>query len=579
MSTAPLLLRAAGLLAGERRALGLLGLAAVMVAVLALAEPILFGRVVDVLAREGPILPWLAAWAALGAVGIVGNVALALGADRLAHRVRLAVIARGFAHALQLPTSYHGARGSASVVRGILAAADGMFATTLGLFREQLPGLFGVLLLAPAACAMDWRLAAVLAVLGAVFVISNGWVLTRTASAQLVVEGHYAEVSGRLGDVIANLSVVHSFDRMRLELADLQQRLRALLAVQYPVLTWWSVVTVFTRASSTITLIAVLMLGATLVERGELGIGELVAFIGFAGILIARLDAASSFVVRTFAGAPTLSSLFEMLDTPVLSDTPGAEPLPEPVRGEIRFEGVSFSYPGGAGVMGLDFTVGSGETVALVGPSGSGKSTTLALLQRILEPDAGRISIDGAEIREICLSSLRQALSVVPQDPGLLRRSIAANLRLGREGATEGELARVAALVDAEGFIERQGGWDCLVGEHGATLSGGERQRLAIARAVIKDAPILLLDEATSALDTETERRIRERLRSERTTLIVTHRLSTVIGADMILVFDQGRIVERGTFSSLLASGGRFASLVREGLLQESEPDARWGRG
>ena len=221
------------------------------------------------------------------------------------------------------------------------------------------------------------------------------------------------------------------------------------------------------------------------------------------------------------------------------------------------------------GVFDLSFEAAPGQTVALVGPTGSGKTTTLALLQRLRPPTAGRILVDGHDIADVTLASLRHAVAVVFQDAGLFNRSIRENIGIGRLGATEAEIERAARLAEAHGFILRKpGGYDFVIGERGASLSGGERQRLAIARAILKDAPILVLDEATSALDAETEARIKralDALRRGRTTFIIAHRLSTVAHADTIIVLDQGEIVERGRFDELVARKGLFSRMVSEG--------------
>jgi ATP-binding cassette subfamily B protein len=231
---------------------------------------------------------------------------------------------------------------------------------------------------------------------------------------------------------------------------------------------------------------------------------------------------------------------------------------------------VSFRFPGTEqGVGGIALTAAPGQTIALVGPTGSGKSTTLSLLMRLRAPDRGRILIDGHDIADVTLHSLRQSIAVVFQDAGLFNRSIGDNIAIGRPGATLAEVEAAARLAEAHDFITRKpGGYGFVIGERGVALSGGERQRIAIARAILKDAPILVLDEATSALDAETEARIKralDRLRKGRTTFIIAHRLSTVANADEILVLDQGRIVERGRFETLAAGKGLFARMVTEG--------------
>jgi glucan exporter ATP-binding protein len=327
---------------------------------------------------------------------------------------------------------------------------------------------------------------------------------------------------------------------------------------------------VLQRAAATITMVAVFSMGAILAGRGELTVGEIVSFVGFANLLIAKLDQIAGFVTSMHRRAPTLNAYFALIDEPDgIVEQPNAPPL-LPVTGEVRYEGVSFRFPGtDQGVHDISLLASPGETVALVGPTGSGKSTTVSLLMRLRAPDAGRILIDGADIAGVTLASLRQQVSVVFQDAGLFNRSIADNIAIGRPGATLAEVEEAARLAEAHDFIERKpGGYGFVIGERGVALSGGERQRLAIARAILKDAPILVLDEATSALDAETEARIKralDRLRAGRTTFIIAHRLSTVANADKILVLDQGRIVERGRFRELAEGKGLFARMVAEG--------------
>ena len=244
----------------------------------------------------------------------------------------------------------------------------------------------------------------------------------------------------------------------------------------------------------------------------------------------------------------------------------------------MHFDNVTYRYDDrGHGIFDVTFTATAGQTVALVGPTGAGKTTALALLQRIRDPDEGRILIGGQDIRLVDQTSLRQAIAVVFQDAGLFNRSLADNIRMGRPEASDAEVRAAADLAQAGDFITRKPGELAFIaGERGGALSGGERQRLAIARAILKDAPILILDEATSALDTETEGRIKQALdtlRRERTTFIIAHRLSTVADADLILVLDKGRIVERGTFRELQHAGGLFAKLVTQGDFTEPKPE------
>jgi ATP-binding cassette subfamily B protein len=310
--------------------------------------------------------------------------------------------------------------------------------------------------------------------------------------------------------------------------------------------------------------------GAVLVGQGRITVGEIVAFVGFAAVMIGKLDLLSGFAVRIFQYAPTLRTFFDLLDaTEGVREKPDARPL-ERVVGNVRYEDVTFRFRNSdQGIFGISLEAQAGKTVALVGPTGAGKTTTLALLQRLRAPDSGRITVDGQDIADVTLGSLRHNMAVVFQDAGLFNRSIAENIRIGRPEAGDAEVEEAARLAEAHDFIARKpGAYQFVIGERGASLSGGERQRIAIARAILKDAPILILDEATSALDVETEARIKralDRLRKGRTTFIIAHRLSTVANADTILVLDAGRVAERGSFHSLVAQQGMFARLVAEG--------------
>ena len=236
----------------------------------------------------------------------------------------------------------------------------------------------------------------------------------------------------------------------------------------------------------------------------------------------------------------------------------------------------SFAFPNsGHGVSDISFEVKAGETVAIVGPTGAGKTTLINLLQRVYDPTQGRILIDGIDTRTVSRRSLRHSIATVFQDAGLFNRSIEENIRIGCADASYDEVHAAAAAASAHDFIlTKSAGYDSVVGERGAQLSGGERQRIAIARAILKNAPILVLDEATSALDVETEARVKEaidQLRQGRTTFIIAHRLTTVRDADRIIFLDEGRIVETGRFDELATSNGRFAALLRAGGLLNDE--------
>ncbi len=571
--------RSLRLLAAERGQAVLLAVAGMAVAVVQLAEPILFGRVIDALAAGRAAFRDIGIWAALGLFDIGASVVVAVAADRLAHRRRLAAMGEAFERAITLPVSYHARRGTGAVVRTILAGTDALFAAWLSFLRSQLTAVVSILILIPTALRMDARMAAILGLLAVLYVAINALVLRRTRAGQAAVERHHSGVFGRVGDVLGNVTVVQSYARVGAELAEMRVAMGDLLSAQYPVLTWWGLMTVLTRASATIAMVAVLAVGALLAARGQITVGAIVAFVSFAGLLIGKLDMLSAFVAQIARQTPTLRSYFELIDArSEVEERPGAAALGV-AAGAVVYEGVTYRFPDGSeGVSDLAFEARPGQTIAFVGPTGAGKTTALALLLRLRQPDTGVIRVDGTDIADVTLASLRANIAVVFQEAGLFNRTVAENIRVGRPSATDAEVEEAARRAEAHEFIlAKPGGYGFVIGERGAALSGGERQRIAIARAILKDAPILILDEATSALDAETEGKIKralDALRRGRTTLIIAHRLSTVANADRIMVLERGRIVEQGTFRALAAQGGLFARLVAEGGFTEPTPPA-----
>jgi ATP-binding cassette subfamily B protein len=343
-----------------------------------------------------------------------------------------------------------------------------------------------------------------------------------------------------------------------------------------PVLSWWALANVLTRTATTLTVLSIIIVGTLLTMKGQATVGEMVTFMNFAGLIIARLEHSVSFLNTVVSEAPSLREFFQVWDTvPSIRDEPNVID-PGRLRGEVEFKHVSFSYDGKRlAVEDLNFKAKPGETVALVGATGAGKSTAIALLHRAFDPQAGHIEIDGTDIRKFKLSALRRNIGVVFQETLLFNRSIAENLQVGKPDATEAEMRSAVERAQALEFIERKfKGFEDNVGERGRSLSGGERQRLSIARALLKDPPILILDEATSALDTDTEAKVMlalDEVMKGRTTFVIAHRLSTVRKASRILVFDRGKIVEKGTFDELVNAGGRFARLAQQQFIS-AEP-------
>ncbi len=318
-------------------------------------------------------------------------------------------------------------------------------------------------------------------------------------------------------------------------------------------------------------IVGVLWYGAQSVLAGTMSAGTLGQFVLYSVLAASSLGQLSEVwgdLSQAGGAAERLTEL--MQEIPAIRDPERPTALPVPPRGEVTFDAVSFAYPSRVSTVTLDalsFSVTAGETIAIVGPSGAGKSTILSLLLRFYDPTAGSVRLDGTDLRAARLTDLRARLAIVPQDVTIFAASIHDNIAFGMPDASREAVRQAAIAAQADEFIARlDNGYDTLAGERGVTLSGGQRQRIAIARAILKDAPVLLLDEATSALDAESETLVQKALDGlmrDRTTIVIAHRLATVLKADRILVMDGGRIVEEGTHAQLVARGGLYASLAR----------------
>ncbi len=586
MSFLKLYARVLKLLGPEKWLAAGLALANVALAVSQFAEPMLFGKVIDQLSHSlsagaalqwSGIGPWLAAWAGFGVFSIVAGVTVALHADRLAHRRRVVVMAAFFDHVLHLPMSFHASAHTGRLLKVMIEGAAGMFGVWLSFFREHFAALVALVVLLPVTLIVNWRLGSILLGLVVIFGFLMNIVLRKTETMQTAADVYSNDLAERVSDVLGNMPAIQSFARADEETGAISRMIDRMLNAQMPVLTWWALASVATRSSSTLALVSILVTGVWLLMQGLTTIGQIVAFMSLAQMLVGRLEQTVGFANYMLSQSPKLRMFFDVMDTaPDVTDAPDATAVGR-LTGHVQFEGVSFRYDKSReALQDVSFDAPASQTFALVGATGSGKSTTLNLLHRVFDPTEGRVLVDGRDIRTITLESLRANIGVVFQEPFIFARSIEENLRIGKPDATKAEMEQALEAAQAIDFVRRSpNGLRTVIGERGRNLSGGERQRLSIARALLKNPPIMVLDEATSALDAKTERQVQQAIEAAmrgRTTFVIAHRLSTIRNADRILVFDQGRIIESGSFDELVAQGGVFAAFAKAQFMAGAEP-------
>jgi ATP-binding cassette, subfamily B, bacterial len=414
--------------------------------------------------------------------------------------------------------------------------------------------------------------------------VSLSWVLaTRARPFAVTAAATRSETTGKVVDAVTNLTNTRLFARLGFERGYLDRQLKhELLAIQrsnhYSERVRW-----FQFTAALILKIGTLYYALRLWSQGVITVAEFVMAAATALLIINEARNLSRRFLDFFEYVGNVTNGVRTIIRPhEIVDVPGAIPA-RISRGAIELQHVKFAYPGGTTVFDdLSVRIPAGQRVGLVGYSGSGKSTFVSLILRLYEPQSGRILIDGVDVRQVTQESLHSQLGLIPQDPSLFHRSLMDNIRYGRQGASDEEVIDAARKAHAHEFIQSApGGYAALVGERGIKLSGGQRQRIAIARVVLKNAPILILDEATSSLDSLTERAIQETLSDlmrNRTVLVVAHRLSTIAHLDRILVFNGGRIVEDGSHAELLAAGGLYETLwTRQAggfLPDSSDPEA-----
>jgi ATP-binding cassette, subfamily B, heavy metal transporter len=474
---------------------------------------------------------------------------------------------RAFAHIHALSLRFHLERKTGGLIRSIERGLRAVNTFLSYAAFNTIPVLLQLLFF---TAEFIWKLNAQIALVAlaavAAYVLFTIAVTRRQAQLRRAVNARDTEAVNKMIDSLLNYETVKYFGAEAHERARFDGAMAGFARTMFEAEKSLAFLNVGQSAIMAVGMGAIMALTAAGISDGVFTLGAFVLGVAILVQLYQPLTVLGTVyheIVQSFADLEGLSAI---LDLPLeVQDKPGAKNLVV-TRGEIRFDGVVFAYePGNVALKSISFRIPPGKTVAIVGPSGAGKSTVSRILNRFYDITAGSVTIDGQDIRDVTQASLRAAIGVVPQDAGLFHDTIRYNIAYGRPDASGAEIEDAARLAQIDTFIRTLPlGYGTPVGERGLMLSGGEKQRVAIARAILKDAPILLLDEATSALDTHTERAVQSALaaaRAKRTSLIIAHRLSTVVDADEILVLEHGAIIERGTHAELLAKAGRYAAM------------------
>lgn len=545
-------------------------IACFLLSIFTLIEPFFFKEVIDGLinlTEINEILGIFSIWVVIVLVNILFLIGISFLASFIANKIYHKLWIRTFNHLMSLSIDFFQENKAGSVMRNFERGLDNLYMLHMGFFRNILINFLIIIILFPVIFYLNIKMALLFLASVPILIAFTIYGTRKTMNRQKESDNEWSEISGVAYDAISNIFLVKSFVLKNFLSEKIMKKTSKAYDSQVEAIKWWGFIAGFSRSIGLVLNILVFFVGGMLFINGDITIGGIIMFVGFSTILISTFNAIFWNVTEYLWQREKINFLFNLIETkPSIINSKDALNI-DILKGNITFKDVSFTYKDGEdAVRNISFNIKEGEVIAFVGHTGSGKSTTANLISRFFDISTGKISIDGIDIKDIDIDSLRKNISIVFQENTFFNASFEENLIVGEKKVDKEiieEACKKAYIWDK--IKNSKKGLKQILGDRGTKLSGGEKQRLSIARAIIKDAPILILDEATSALDAKTEYEIQLALSNAikgKTTIIIAHRLSTIKKADRIFVFNNGEIVEEGKFDELISKKGHFYDLA-----------------
>ena len=544
-------------------------LIAFVLSCLIIIEPFFFKEIINGLTESSQIKNLISVfiiWGSIVLFNIVFQLFLTYGSSYFATKTYSLLWRNSFKHILSFSIDYFNSHQLGKIVREFERGVDNLYSLYIVFFRQTLPNIFVLLFLIPIIFFLNFKMALLIVSAIPVLAIFIALGIREIQKDQAISDNKWSELSAILYDAVSNIFLVKSFTLASKIFKKTDKLREEAFIEQNKANKSWGIVIGLARSVGLILNILVFFLGSILFFKNEMTLGEIIMFIGFTSIIVNIFNSFFWNVIDYSWQREKIKALFDIIDTkPEIVSKKNSLILNE-VKGEIEFKNVSFSYKEGLeAISNISFKIKKGEVVAFVGHTGSGKTTTANLISRFFDVKKGEVLVDGNNVKEVNINSLRENIAIVFQENTFFNASVYENLKVS-DKVTKKDMeealkkARVFEIIN-----KNKKGLKQIIGDKGTKLSGGEKQRLSIARAILKDAPILILDEATSALDAKTENKIQSAISDlikDKTTIIIAHRLSTIKKADRIFVFDHGSIIESGDFNSLMKKKGHFHELV-----------------